>query len=327
MKNKTALLFLILSSVSCSTEMKDDGEAFVPVDIVTRADGDAAADVQVVAFRESGGIAAFSGGTGTRTLRLRRGESYDILAFMACPDLDRAGMTTKEAVLAENMDMALYNDPGGDFAASAFTRIGPVVASSRSVALEAERYVCRVRLVSVRNMLPPSMGSVVLKNAFLSNVVASQTLGAVGSGWLNPMGRATENPAVESHVIDGVNHFASAPGLTFKKFGKTVAYGSALAPAADFYCYPNPASTDIQGFSSDMGSRYTRLVLTVELGGQTRYYPINLVNLQRNSSYDVSVTISNLGSGDPDMTMDSGAITSEITMSAWDVGNEIPTNF
>jgi len=324
MKIHTAFLFIVLTASACNAGLDEADSIPVPVNVRTKGDG-STESLQVLAFDTSGKLAAYSAGSGTRTLRLRKSASYDILALVGCPDVDRAGMSTLEAVSSTGMDLAAYNDPSSGFAASASARISPV--GSGSLSLQASRYVCRIRLVSVENRLPPSMGSVSLQNAFLSNVVAHQTIGAEGSGWLNPMGRATGNPVVESQVIDGDNYLASAPGLTFHGYGRTLPYGTTVTLDSDFYCYPNPSAADAQGFSATMGSRYTRLVLTTLTAGSMRYYPISIPLPERNTSYDVSVVISNLGSEDPDKTLSTGAMTTSMTISEWDFGNEIPTNF
>ena len=327
MKKNLLLIFLLPALAACSTELNDSGTVYVPVEVETRGAAGAAAETQVLAFTGSGRLEAYSRGAAAG-LRLRRGVTYDILALSGCPDVDLEGLSSKSAVEAVAMDLGDYDDPGTGFAASASSRIALTGGASRSITLAASRYVCRIRLVSVKNGLPPSMGSVVvLKNAFLSNVVASQTIGAACSGWLNPMGRAGETPPVEGHVIDGVTYKASAPELTFRRYGTRLQYGATLSPGTDFYCYPNPAATDATGFSAAMGPRYTRLVLSVEIDGTMHYYPVNIVRPERNASYDVSVTISNYGSDDPEKPLSRGVMTSEITMTGWVVENEIQTNF
>lgn len=326
MKKNVLLIVLLPALAACSTELDDSGTFYVPVEVETRGADAAPVETQVLAFTGSGRLAAYSKGA-PAGLRLRRGVTYDILALSGCPDVNLEGLFSRSAVEAVNMGLGEYDDPGTGFAASASSRVTLTGTATRSISLAADRYVCRIRLVSVKNGLPPSMGSVVLKNAFLSNVVASQTIGAAGSGWLNPMGRAGETPPAEGHVIDGVTYKASAPGLTFRRYGTRLPYGTTLDTGSDFYCYPNPTVTDATGFSAVMGPRFTRLVLSVEIDGILHYYPVSIVRPERNSSYDISVTISNYGSDDPEKPLSPGALTIETSMTGWVVEDEIQTNF
>ncbi len=205
MKKNVLLIVLLPALAACSTELDDSGTFYVPVEVETRGADAAPVETQVLAFTGSGRLAAYSKGA-PAGLRLRRSVTYDILALSGCPDVNLEGLSSRSAVEAVNMGLGEYDDPGTGFAASASSRVTLTGTATRSISLAADRYVCRIRLVSVKNGLPPSMGSVVLKNAFLSNVVASQTIGAAGSGWLNPMGRAGETPPAEGHVIDGVTY-------------------------------------------------------------------------------------------------------------------------
>ena len=66
------------------------------------------------------------------------------------------------------------------------------------------------------------------------------------------------------------------------------------------YFFPNPATSDVNGWSSSFSQRYTRIVTAIEIDGETYYYPVNIVGTLRNHAYTLYLTITHLGSKDPD---------------------------
>lgn len=69
-----------------------------------------------------------------------------------------------------------------------------------------------------------------------------------------------------------------------------------------YYAYPNATETD----SSDpvWGPRYTRMVLQARLGDQVCYYPVSIPNVERNTAYEVHLTVTRPGSPSPDIPVD-----------------------
>ena len=137
----------------------------------------------------------------------------------------------------------------------------------------------------------------------------------------NKMGRK-DGATASSQIIDGSSYLASCPTLTFKSISSSVANGSSLTPSTPYllYCYPNSTSTDAEGWSSSFTARKTRLVVTATISGTKYYYPIVIDALTRNTAYTVELTITGLGSTDPDKPVVKGSINASVTVQGWSAG-------
>ena len=87
-----------------------------------------------------------------------------------------------------------------------------------------------------------------------------------------------------------------------------------------FYCYPNSTTTDATGWSSSFTARKTRLVVAATIGGTKYYYPVVIDTPARNTAYTVELTITGLGSTDPDKPVQKGSITASVTVEGWASG-------
>ncbi|MBR1698774.1 MAG: hypothetical protein IJ714_03190 [Bacteroidales bacterium] len=84
------------------------------------------------------------------------------------------------------------------------------------------------------------------------------------------------------------------------------------------YCYPNPTTADSQ--STTWSARHTRIVIEVQLGSDTFYYPITLPVLEPGKSYEIeNLTITRKGSSDPDQPISLSDATFEISAKNWTV--------
>jgi hypothetical protein len=157
----------------------------------------------------------------------------------------------------------------------------------------------------------------------LINVAGNQNLECTAaiSKWYNKMGRK-DGATSSSQIIDGTTNLASHPSLTFMSVSKTVANGSSLAPATPylFYTYQNNCTAEGSGWASTFSARKTRLVVTATIGGTKYYYPISIDSPTRNTAYTVELTITGLGSSDPDILVEKGAITATVTVDPWQNG-------
>ena len=89
------------------------------------------------------------------------------------------------------------------------------------------------------------------------------------------------------------------------------------------YCYPNPTGTDANG--GTFSPRKTRLVIEVQIDTRTFYYPITLASVERNTHYSITnLTITRLGSSDPDYPVNSAQITFDLTVEPEPVGDSQP---
>ena len=115
---------------------------------------------------------------------------------------------------------------------------------------------------------------------------------------------------------------ASHPTLTFKSVGTSVANGASLTPATPylFYPYQNLTANDANGWSSTFSARKTRLVVAATIGGTKYYYPVVIDTPARNTAYTVELTITGLGSTDPDKPVVKGSINASVTVQGWSAG-------
>ena len=172
------------------------------------------------------------------------------------------------------------------------------------------------------NSLPSGYGAIKIDNVTLINVVGNQNLAGSASiaTWYNKMGR--KDGGAQADIIDGSTNKASCPSLTFMAPAATVNNGAAHTPATPhlFYCYPNATSADANGWVSSFTARKTRLVVAATISGTRYYYPVTINTPERNKAYTVELTITGLGSTDPDQPVSKGAITASVTVQGWQTG-------
>jgi len=201
-----------------------------------------------------------------------------------------------------------------------------VGASSTSCTITVSRFVSRVALQSVKNSLPSAYGAITVNAAWISNVVGNQNLegSASASTWYNKFGRADETTQTSSHIIDGSTYKASCPDLTFKSIGSSVSVGSTHTPSTPylFYCMPNSSTTAPTAFSTTFSAQRTVLVVKATISGTAYYYPIPLDDAApaRNAAYTVALTITGLGSTDPNVPVSKGSLTASISVAGWSSG-------
>ena len=82
-------------------------------------------------------------------------------------------------------------------------------------------------------------------------------------------------------------------------------------PDQVLYCYANPAEEDLPG------SPVTRVVLEGTIGTVKCYYPINLPAMEPGTCYQLDITLKRMGSPDPDIPVESGAVIIETDILPW----------
>lgn len=82
-------------------------------------------------------------------------------------------------------------------------------------------------------------------------------------------------------------------------------------PEKVFYCYANPAAEDLPGHP------VTRMVLEGSIGPTTCYYPINLPDMKPGTCYQLDLTLTRMGSPDPDIPVESGTVIIEAGTVPW----------
>lgn len=87
------------------------------------------------------------------------------------------------------------------------------------------------------------------------------------------------------------------------------------------YAYPNPISEE------SLGRTFTRFVIEGSLAGKTCYYPINLPGLGANKKYTMDITLTRMGSPDPDIPAETGSIILETDIKQWAEFDEYSVRF
>ena len=277
--------------------------------------------VQIFVFDESGKINIYKDAGTTQSnipISTTTGKKT-IWAVVNGPDLSEV------ASLAELEDTAIDLAANSTTAATGFVMAGStsctVSASAATANISVSRLVARVALQKVTNQLPDGYGALTIDNVVLTNVAGNQNIAgdATPATWYNKMGRkdgATES----SQIIDGDTNKASCEALTFKSVKQEVAHGSNLNIATPylFYSFPNSNTAGSTGWVNPFTARASRLVVTATIDGVKYYYPVTLSKkLERNKAYTVEITITGLGSTDPDKPIEKGGLTAAITVLDW----------
>ena len=277
--------------------------------------------VQIFVFDESGKINIYKDAGTTQSnisISTTTGKKT-IWAVVNGPDLSEV------ASLAELEDTAIDLAANSTTAATGFVMAGStsctVSATAATANISVSRLVARVALQKVTNQLPDGYGALTIENVVLTNVAGNQNIAgdATPATWYNKMGRkdgATES----SQIIDGDTNKASCEALTFKSVKQEVAHGADLNIATPylFYSFPNSNTAGSTGWVNPFTARASRLVVTATIDGVKYYYPVTLSKkLERNKAYTVEITITGLGSTDPDKPIEKGGFTAGINVLDW----------
>lgn len=280
-------------------------------------------DVQIFVFDSKGALATYMDAdtkTSDITINTIYGEKT-VYAVVNGPDL--SSITTQEALEHTAVDLGANSTTGS----KGFVMVGSstcnVSGSTAAVSIAVKRLVARVALQKITNALPASYGSLTVNNVMLINVAGNQNLECTASisTWYNKMGRK-DGATSSSQIIDGTTNLATHPTLTFKKIDASVSNGAEHKPATPylFYTYQNNCTAEGSGWVTTFSARKTRLVITATIGGTKYYYPVSINNPQRNTAHTVELTITGLGSTDPDILVEKGAITATVTVDPWQNG-------
>ena len=225
----------------------------------------------------------------------------------------------KEAIISLQDNQATPS--GGTFTMAGSNTCKVTASGTAACNITAERFVARVRLTKVDVQLPVSYGSVTFPYIMLTNVVADQRLdGGKGQGvWYNKKGR-TESGA----IIDGTSSAkAQAEAVTFYAWNKHVNNNTTVDLTGEpmyFYGFDNPATQDKTDAYGAFLEEPTRLVVAATISGRTYYYPVTIPGLARNKAYEVQLTITGLGSDDPDVIPQRGDASATVIVKSWGEG-------
>ena len=180
------------------------------------------------------------------------------------------------------------------------------LSGGKTLALILERYMSRFYFKSIRNNLTGNLKgkSMRLKHVYLTNLQGGFYINQPINSyeWYSMAGRPDTSPKDKDSRIASSNQCLT--WYTYIRYGASIQNGDILSLTAlasnTFYAFPNYATEDQNGWSESFTERYTRMVFVIEIDGTDYYYPINLTNMQPNTTYDVNVVITRLGSLDPD---------------------------
>ena len=280
-------------------------------------------DVQVLVFDSTGALNAYvDADTKTSGISISTtAGSKTVWAVVNGPDL--SGITTLSTLQGKAVDLGANSTTETTGFVMAGSTTCTVGSSASTASVAVKRLVARVALQKINNSLPASYGALTVNNVTLINVVGNQNLAGTASisTWYNKMGRK-DGATATGQIIDGSTYVASHPTLTFKSVGTSVANGGSLTPTTPylFYTFQNPTTGDATGWSSTFTARKTRLVVAATIGGTKYYYPVVIDAPVRNTAYTVELTITGLGSTDPDKPVEKGSITASVTVEGWASG-------
>ena len=172
------------------------------------------------------------------------------------------------------------------------------------------------------------------KNALQDNFLTLQgsfylDMKANASLWYSKFGRSDFAATESSFIISGDQLVTGSH--TFRDIGDVRVMPGiemSLEYLHPFYAFPNYTIYDETGWMSGMFTeRYTRMVLVAEIKDTEYYYPVNLLNMVPNNSYDVVYTISRLGSDDPDTFGFVTMLENEIDFEEMENGGEVEIKF
>ena len=311
------------ATLNVSLDFEDDNHTKATSYVTSQTYETAVNNVQVLVFDSTGALNAYVDADKSVTgiaINTTAG-SKTVWAVVNGPDL--SSVTTVSGLSAMAIDLGDNSTTASAGFVMAGSTTCTVSSSTATASISVRRFVARVALAKVSNSLPDSYGSLTVNSVALINVVGNQNLNGSASisTWYNKMGRK-DGASSSLQIIDGVTHTASCPTLTFKSVGSSVANGSSLAPSTPylFYTYPNSTTTDANGYVSSFTARKTRLVVTATISGMKYYYPIVIDTPARNTAYTVELTITGLGSSDPDQPVVKGSITASVSVQGWSAG-------
>ena len=342
---KTLLLMAAIAAMACSCDKNSDCEPCqeaetkatlnVSLDFEdepqTRATSSVTAqtyetkvnDVQVLVFDSTGALNAYvDADTKTSGISISTtAGSKTVWAVVNGPNL--SSITTLSALQSTAVDLGANSTTETTGFVMAGSTTCTVGSSAATASVAVKRLVARVALQKINNSLPGSYGALTVNNVTLINVAGNQNLAGTASvsTWYNKMGRK-DGATATGQIIDGNTYVASHPTLTFKSVGSAVANGGSLTPTTPylFYTFQNPTTSDATGWSSSFTARKTRLVVAATIGGTKYYYPVVIDTPARNTAYTVELTITGLGSTDPDKPVQKGSITASVTVEGWASG-------
>lgn len=276
------------------------------------------ANVQIFAFDDTGKLEVYKQEKYKNQTVLSSTSSYifitpgskKIVTIANAPDLT---VETYEELKGKTSYLA-------DNGTSALVMVGEAEADveeggTNEVSIPIIRIASRIRITSITNNLNKhfNMYTLTITNVYLINAVGSTGYfeDQEPENWYNMMKWENKDDNVSRFLIKN------------SSFSSTTINNSSDLSSYPLYTYPNDTETN----SYDQETwcpRYTRLVVEASLNQSTYYYPISIPNIERNTAYDIELTITRPGSLLPDVPVDDEIMDVNITINDWndDIINE-----
>ena len=280
--------------------------------------------IEVLVFNDNGTIEKYAKITGTTcSFTVTQGKKH-IYAFANCFNLSYITHTWE----LEEQYISLSNcSKTNGFAMHGDTSVTCSANTSTPCNIELKRYAARIALTNVCLNLGTYVDDAAVEGVFLTNVVSSRSLiGNYIDDWCNVQGRNWDDDMI--CYWDG--YTPDYETLTGCCYDYWISNGSELIFEDDYdypflgYAFANSSTKSPNGagnFSWSTGER-TCLVVEMYINSETYYYPVVLDNgpLNENCAYTVSLTITGLGSKDPNTPIQKGTLSGTITVSNWSTG-------
>ena len=172
-----------------------------------------------------------------------------------------------------------------------------------TTSIPVERFVARLCVAKITNGLSGAHANadVFLRSVFLSNVLGNARVdGGTASSylWYNKCARMSgggSGALIQDEQDSDLSDF-----LFYDLGYEYLEQGDSSEPYCCMYMFPNPITTDVNGWANPFTLRLTRVVAAIEIDGECYYYPVNLKGIKRNNAYTLYLTVTHLGSKDPD---------------------------
>lgn len=310
-----ALSLLACSRLETPSKAKPEGELVeltvsVPGASLTKASSDAGeaavGKLQVFVFRSDGALEATSSANASSVTMSTTTGSKTVAALVNAPSVS---VTTLSGLEAEVSDLS-------DNGLGAFVMYGSEekeITGDASVNVTVTRLVAKIQIQKITNAITQS--EYASKTMTIDEIFV---LNAAGDALYT---RASYVPTKWYNFKDPETSGACDALLRETLTGKTLANSASLTENHTFYCYANPTATDTT--EDNTSARFTRLVVKASVDGKTSYYPMSIADIEANHKYIITeLTITRLGSDDPDTPITTEDATFTVTVADWEEGSE-----
>lgn len=261
---------------------------------------DKISSLQILVFNESGYLDKYlNAGTTTDGIELPLPAGKKTVWAVAGGG-DLSGIATDTALESVMIGLSESSREKG-FVMTGYSGCTLTPAARTSCTVTVRRLACRVALEEITNSLPSAYGQIRIVDAWLSHVAGNCTVtgGGAPTLWYNTDGYCGDN--------------ALTRPLLYQSIGSDVGGGKSLTLSDTFfYCLPN-------------GTEHpTALVVKALVGSKTCYYPVllDMAPLQCNATYSVRLTVTGLGSDDPDVPVEKGTVSVSVVVAPWAEGTD-----